>query len=211
MAIGMAIEGLRQPKNPPVNFRKNEFAFQDKSLKKFWKTYNHSIKVVAACIVAFFIYTMVRSNLADSLVDAGYDALSTQSKSPGINLKRVSLPRIQKFIRTKRRDIKSKQDLSEIMKIPSALDSLSLISSQFMNNKNQTIEVKRLLIRNDHVQIEGETTHPNQKALIQSTLKGIARNGKVQTLTPTFTSVSKDPTAPKKLSFAYQFTIKHTE
>ena len=118
-AIGIAIEALRRPRNPPVNFRKNDFAFQDKSFNKFWKTYSYSFKILAASIVIFFIYTLIRGNLTSKLSDIGYDALSAQAKSPGINLRRASPSRIQKFIRTKRREIKSKQDLSAITAIPS--------------------------------------------------------------------------------------------
>lgn len=209
-AIGIAIEGLRRPRNPPINFRKGDLAFQDRSFDKFWKAYSHSFKIAAAGIAIFFVYAMIRGNLADHLSEVGYDALATQAKAPGINLKRASQPRIRSFISKKRREIKNKQDLSAIVEIPTALDTMALISRQFINKKQGAVEVKRLLVQNNKIQIEGEMSHQGQKALIQNSLKKMARNGKIQSIPPTFKSVPSQTQEDKtsgKLPFAYTFTI----
>ena len=211
-AIGIAIESLRRPRNPSVNFRKNDFAFQDKSFNRFWKAYNYSFKILAASIAIFFIYTVIRNNLTTNLVDVGYDALATQAKSPDINLRRASPSRIQKFIQTKRREIKSKQDLSAIIAIPTALDTMALISQQFINKKQGIVEIQKLSIQNDKVQIEGEMSHQKQRTLIQNSLKKMAKNGKFQSIPPTFTSFSKENTkAPQRWPFAYTFIIKNNK
>ena len=209
-AIGVAIEALRRPRNPPVNFRKNDFVFQDKSFNKFWKAYNYSFKILAASIAIFFIYTVIRGNLTDNLSDVGYDALATQAKSPGINLRKASPSRIQKFIQTKRREIKNKQDLSAIITIPTALDTMALISRQFIDKRQGVVEVQRLSVQNNKVQIEGEMSHQKQGLLIQNTLKKMAQNGKIQSITPTFESFPQENTkTAKKWPFAYTFIIKN--
>ena len=209
-AIGIAIEALRRPRNPPVNFRKYDFAFQDKSFNKFWKVYSYSFKVLAASIAVFFIYTIIRGNLTSNLSDIGYDALSTQAKSPGINLRRASPLRIQSFIRTKRREIKAKQDLSAVINIPTALDTMALISRQFIDKKQGIVELQKLSIQNNRVQIEGEMSHQKQRQLIQNSLKKMAQNGKIQSITPTLKS-SSDTKAPQRWPFAYTFIIKNTK
>ena len=209
-AIGIAIEALRRPRNPPVNFRKNDFAFQDKSFNKFWKVYNYSFKILAASIVIFFIYTIIRGNLTSNLSDVGYDALTTQAKSPGFNLKKASPSQIQSFIRKKRREIKTKQDLSAMTSIPTALDTMALISQQFINKKQGIVEIQRLSIQNNSVQIEGEMSHQKQKLLIQNSLKKMAQNSKIQSITPTFKS-SPNTKTPKRWPFAYTFIIKNTK
>ena len=211
-AIGIAIEGLRRPRNPPVNFRKDDLAFQDKSFNKFWKAYNHSFKIAAASIAIFFVYAMIRGNLADQLSEAGYDALVAQAKAPGLNIRRASPSRIQSFIRTKRREIKNKQNLSAIVEIPTALDTMALISRQFINKNQGSVEIKRLLIQNDKIQIEGEMSHQKQRSLIQNNLKKMAQNGRIQSIPPTFEPISsqdqEDLQTSKKWPFAYTFTIK---
>ena len=211
-AIGVAIEALRRPRNPPVNFRKNDFAFQDKSFNKFWRAYRYSFKILAASIAIFFIYTVIRGNLTSNLSDVGYDALATQAKSPGINLRKASPASIQRFIQKKRREIKNKQDLSAIVTISTALDTMTLISRQFIEKKQGIVEVQRLSIQSNKVQIEGEMSRQNQRLLIQNSLKKMAQNGKVQPITPSFEPSSQEKTkTSKRWPFAYTFTIKNNK
>ena len=211
-AIGIAIEALRRPRNPPVNFRKNDFAFQDKSFNKLWKAYNYSFKILAVGIAIFFIYTVIRGNLTSNLSDVGYDALSTQAKSPGINLRRASPSRIQSFIQKKRREIKNKKDLSAVLDIPTSLDTMALISRQFIDKKKGVVEVQRLSIQNNRIQIEGEMNRKGQGQLIQNSLKQMAQNGKIQSITPTFEASPQEETkTSKKWPFAYTFTIKNNK
>lgn len=213
MAIGLAIEGLRRPRNPSVNFRKNELALQDKSFDKFWKAYGYSFKLLAIAVGVFFIYAMVRSHLADDLSQAGYDVLSQQASSPGINLKNAGPVRIQRFLLTKRKEIKDAKELSDIMKIPSALDTMTKISRQFIQKNQGPVEVRRLLIQNELIQIEGEMSRQRQRSLVQKSLQTIAKNGKVQSIRPTIKPTplpegSKALTS-KDLPFAYKFSINN--
>ena len=213
MAIGLAIEGLRRPRNPFVNFRKNELALQDKSFDKLWKAYGHTFKLAVATILVFFFYTMIRGNLTDELSLAGYDALTQQANSPGFNLKKATPVRIQKFIRDKRRDIKNKQDLVDMTKIPSALDTMARITRQFPKKNQGPVEVRRLLIQNDKVQVEGEMSDKRQKTIIENSLKTIAQKSRVFPIKHTFQHTPPEEGSQaltsKDLPFAYKLNITH--
>ncbi|MFW1582039.1 hypothetical protein ACEV7R_23715, partial [Vibrio parahaemolyticus] len=51
VAIGLAIEGLRRPRNPAVNFLKEEFAVQSKTFEKIWEKWGYTIQLCAAFFV----------------------------------------------------------------------------------------------------------------------------------------------------------------
>jgi general secretion pathway protein L len=60
VAVGLALEGLKRPRNPALNFRKADFARQNKSLALFWDTWKHSLQIAAVALAAIFIYSIAR-------------------------------------------------------------------------------------------------------------------------------------------------------
>ena len=80
-----------------------------------------------------------------------------------------------------------------------------------MDRKQGPVEIQKLSIQNDKIQIEGEMSYQKQRPSIQNSLKKMAQNSKVQSITPTFTSPQGDMKTPKKWPFAYTFTIKNNK
>ena len=66
-ALGLAIEGLKRPRNPAVNLRQGEFAKENLSLKIFWETWRVPLQIAAAAFVAFTLYSFVRDSMAAGL------------------------------------------------------------------------------------------------------------------------------------------------
>ena len=201
-AIGLAIEGLRRPRNPAVNFRKNDLAVQSHTFQEFWKVYHKTLKIAAAAIVFLFCYGVIKSQLATSLADKGIATLRDIASSPGINIRRPTLSRINRFVRSKKKELEARDDLAELVKMNSAMDIMNQISARFPAGSQARVDVKRLLVNNENVEIEGEVSQLSQKQLIQASLQSVAQNGLVTPLKPSF-----DPSSGK-IPFAYRFQVE---
>ena len=199
-AISLAIEGFRTPKNPPVNFIKGDLSPKSQFFFNLWKAYGTMIKVGAACVVLLLIHGFVRGNFAEKLSQTGYDKLQTLAKSPGINIKRPSSARINRFIENKTTEIDSLEELSEVVKSRSAMHILEEISANIPSKNNIKLKVKKLNIKNDIVTIEGVVDNQNQKQSLFSALQNVSKDKKVNQTQ--FTN-----TDPTKVAFGYSFRV----
>ncbi|MEM7646281.1 MAG: pilus assembly protein PilM, partial [Pseudomonadota bacterium] len=70
MALGLAIEGLKRPANPPINFRQLEFAKKNQSFEKFWEKWNYTAKLVGIAYFCYVVYGFAIDSLATGLEEA---------------------------------------------------------------------------------------------------------------------------------------------
>ena len=106
VAIGLAIEGLRKPRFPAVNFRKGDFSKQGQNFKLIWQNNKPVILGLAAIYVLLFVYSIVRTDLATSNLEAVDAATKSLAKSPvlagAVNIKAGV---IKNFIKDKKKSI----------------------------------------------------------------------------------------------------------
>jgi len=180
VALGLAIEGLKKPRNPAMNFLRGEFARQNLAFKTFWDRWAPSLKTAAAAFAIFVVYAMVRDNLATSLSDRTDDVLKTQSKiSAKLPLKAQNENGVKKYIREqKQRDIGLKA-LSSVAHMNSALDLLHKINDAVPGKNAITLNVKQLSIQEDSVHMEGTVANPRELTLLQQALTQVSSNGRV--------------------------------
>ena len=200
-ATGLAIEGFKTPKNPAVNFIKDEFSPKSQFFYNMWKAYGYMIKVGFFCVILLFVVGIIKGNFASSLSEKGYDNLQKIAKSPSFNIKRPSPTQVRKFIKNKLIEINSKDELTNVIKSKSALELLEQISLQIPDKKRIKLDVKKLQIKDNQVNIQGLVGNQNQKQELMMALRELSRNKRVNPTSPSFSN--QDPT---KIPFAYTFS-----
>jgi general secretion pathway protein L len=202
-AIGLAIEALRKPRNPAINFRKLQFGRQSQTLKHFWEKWSFTVKLAAVALFCIFIYAFMRSDFADTLSLAANDALKKQAKTPAVGLKgsRASVRNIKKWIRTSKKDIKDRKQLAKLSNINSVLDVVLDISKSFPGKNDVTVDVRRVYIQNENVTIEGEVSQRGHVQRIKQALTPIASDRKVLDQRPSIKA------SAGKLTFALNLKV----
>lgn len=202
-AIGLAIEGLKRPRNPAVNFLKGEMAKQSQAFTAIWNQWGHTIQIAAAAFVAFFIYAVIRDSLAMSLLDASDRALRTQAEAvAGIKGRQATASRIQRFITSQEKLERNRKQAESVKRLNSALDVLDLVNASLPPKQNVVLEIKRFSVDNDSAEIHGYTGSTRERDLINKSLARAARGGKVEPIT------SRIQTPAGKVGFAFRFNVQ---
>lgn len=202
-AIGLAIEGLRRPRNPAINFRRGEFGKESQTFKFLWEKWHKAIQLGTASIFIFYIYAFFGSSLSVKLSDLATDNLKQQAKKEPFQLtgSRATTSGVRKYVQRQKKVIKDKKRLAELENLSSALDVINSITTTFPTKERITTDVRRLLVANENVTIEGEVAKLSDRALIENALKKIAVRQKI---TPLRESIQ---VSPGRIAFAYNFKI----
>lgn len=190
IAIGLAIEGLKKPKNPAVNFRRGTFAKVGSNATAFWTKWKKPVQYISAALVLFMVYSYTREMVAVSLVDKATEALSDVAKSPSIGLKgpQARPAAIEKFIREKKKEINDHQKLAELQVINSPLEIINKITNVLPQRKTLPVDIRQFSVRSEFVVIQGEVSSQDQLNTMKSLLRNLATDKKLQELPPTITS-----------------------
>lgn len=180
IALGLALEGIKKPRNPALNFLRGEFAIENHNFKNFMDRWTPSLKVLGGVIVVLFAYTLLRESVALSLADRTTDALKDQAKqSAGLKGKKANEAAIKKFIKEKKRIATELRNLEGLTSMNSAMDILNKISTAAPAKGAINLEVKNLAIEDSRVFIEGYVKSPKEMTLLQQALTNLSVSGKV--------------------------------
>jgi general secretion pathway protein L len=201
-AVGLALEGLRRPRNPASNFMKGPFAQQSQFFESLWDKWGHAAQLAGVAFVVLIVFSIVRENLAASLAEKSDAVMRTQAESiAGIKSKQASPGRINKFIANQEKLEKSRKSAEKVVRMNSAMDVLNRISASLPAKQNATLEIKRVSITNDSAEVQGYVDNENQHVLIRQALQKAAMDGKVENAQ----MMIKAPSG--KVGFAYRFRV----
>ncbi len=202
VALGLAIEGLKKPRNPAINLLKGEFALQNLGMQKFWERWRPTLQLAAAVLIVFFVYSFVREEVTLGLSTRTEDVLKSQAKAVArLGSKQANEKGVKTYISTQRKRSKELMDIASIAKMNSALDIFKKISEASPAKASLKLNVRRLLIQDDSVRIEGFVSNNQQLGLFKNALTGIAVAGKIEQLSPSTL------TANEGASFALAFKV----
>ncbi len=200
VALGLAIEGLKKPRNPALNFMKGEFALENTFFRVFWERWGTTIQVGAAAFVAFMIYSMIREGVAISLAERTADNLKDKAKVvANLPSKRQNESGVKAYIRDQKKRAAELRTLSSIARMNSALDVMKKVNDAIPGKSVVSLDVRKLEIKEDQVQIEGVVQNAEQVKTLEKTLKNIA----IGAVTPAQATPSKKPGVP----FAFSFKV----
>lgn len=180
-ALGLAIEGIKRPRNPAINLRRGEFERENVALKRFWEQWRVTVHVAVAAFVVFFVYSIIRDQLAAGLVDAADEQLKeAATKAANLRGGQVTEIGIQRYIRTQKDRLKNQDALSQLEDYISAADVLAKLSEKMPKNQpNQGYDVVFLEIENEDLTIRGRAQSLAQVVLIEKALEEIALPGSI--------------------------------
>jgi general secretion pathway protein L len=204
LAIGLAIEGCKKPRNPATNLRKGEYARQNKSLQLFWEKYRPAVITAAVGFCLFFVFAVIRDSMADRLVVASADKVRDQAAATELPKNERSPTGVEKYIRETRKQIETRQTLSKLDNYSHAMDVLRDIASNMplgseVGGVKMAMGIQTLTIDNDNVFIQGKVSNSAQVATVQSALAKVA-NGKVE-------KAQVSNALPGGVPFAFSFKV----
>lgn len=204
VAIGLAIEGLRKPRNPAVNFLKDEFAKQSETLARLWEKWGYAVQIGAAAFVAFFIYAFVRDSMTASMMSASEEALKSQAVAIA-NLKgsAASPSKIKKFLAGHDKEQKARKQAEKALKLNSPLDVLNLISQNLP--ERSVVDVKQFLVDGDMAEVQGYMASGTRLTDIQQALQASSIDGKAEAVT------SQLPAVSGRKPFAFRLHVNRSE
>jgi general secretion pathway protein L len=201
VAVGLAIEGIRRPRNPATNFLKGDLTKKAHFFEAVWERWGYAAQLMGAAFVAFLIYAMARDSLSLSLLDESEKALKTQAQAvASIPARQASASRIRKFITAQEQKEKGRKQAEKVLKINSALDVAELISSSLPSKAQTKLEVKRLSIQNDQAEVQGYVPTEYDKDTVAKALQKAA----VGAVSPVEARIA---TPAGKVPFAFKFRV----
>lgn len=199
-ALGLAIEGLKKPRNPALNFLKGDFAVQSKAFQQFVEKWSYTLTLCAVAFVAFFIYSSLRVSFSDEASLESETILKRQAQT--IANKRgseASPSRLRRFLDQHKREVVARKKARQLLHLKTPLDLINVLSQDLPAGAR--LEVKHLYISEDFLEVHGDVDSRRSVSQVQSVLKNLSRDNKV-------TSVrSKVPTPPGKSGFSYRIRI----
>ena len=179
VALGSALEGFKKSQFPAVNFLKQEFAVKVNPLLLFSGSKRASFILGAVTVLLLFVYSSVRSYQSLALSDKANRVFRTQSmRTTKLGVKQVSVERVKRFI--ERKNVKNlKQQkllLSAVADTPSSLDKLKSLSVAIKKQPDWDLEIHKLNIVGDKVEIEGKMASSYIK-ILEKNLRDIASPG----------------------------------
>ncbi len=180
IALGLAIESLRKPRNPAVNFLKGEFARQSNRAKRFWQNWAPTLQWTAALVVGLLVWTIARSHFADTMEQAARSNLKQQAKSvAGLTGKAATDKKIQEFIRTTAKQADDLKKLTRLAGMNSSLEVLKKISDATPVKSAISLDVRIFNVQDNMVLMEGYLGSAKELTLFQQALANVAEDGKV--------------------------------
>ena len=198
-ALALAIEGLKTPRNPGVNFLKGEFTQQNQAFKLFWDKWKPALVFGSTLIALLFIYGVARQSVTSSLDTAIHDDLKAKAKSIAkLSARRSSPSKVKKFINDKKASAKKVEQIQALLQMPSALDILKIINDGLPAKNQVQVDITHLEIKDNDIAIQGQARRRDLPR-IRKSLEKISSNGKIKN----FRSFAKS--SENKIPFAFKF------
>lgn len=202
VAIGLAIEGLKKPRNPAINFLRGEFARQNHQFKAIWEKWGHTAKLATAALLVLFVYSYMREDFAISLADRSQEVLKTQAKNvANLKGKNATEAGIKKYIRENKKRAADLKTLASVANMNSALDIMKKVTDAAPAKNAVTLDVRTFNIRDTHVTLEGYVNTPQELSLLQKSLSNITSDGQIKNQTPGL------GTLPGRQAFSFSFNV----
>jgi general secretion pathway protein L len=202
VALGLALEGLKKPRNPAVNFLRGDFSNKPSRLATFWEDYGLSVAWSAALIVAVIVWASLRAGYADRLAQASNDVLKNQAKKVAkLTGKNVNEKGVKKYISEKHKVAVEMETVSKLMKVNTAFDILKKVSEMSPASSQLRLDVRRFYVQDQRVWMEGFVRSPLESTLLLNSLKALAVDGKINKQSPSIRGPAD------KTVFAFTFNV----
>jgi general secretion pathway protein L len=202
VAIGLAFEGFKKPRNPPLNFMRGEFAKQNHQMRLFFDKWSPTLKVAAAAMVALFLYTSLRETFSLSLAERSQETLQTQAKTvAGLKGKAASESGIRKYIRDNKKRAADLKTLASVSNMNSAMDIMKKVSDATPAKNSIVMDLHAFRVEDSQVTMQGYVNSTSEIALVQKSLANITTDGQVRS------GRSSLGARPGRVAFSFTFNV----
>jgi general secretion pathway protein L len=176
VALGLAIEGLRKPKNPAIQLLRADFAKQNDGFKEFWNSWGSAVQFSAALLVIFFIYAWLRESYTLELADQAQEALKTQgTQVAGLNARNANEAGVRLYIRNQKTRAAQARSLETVLGMTPAIEIMKKISDAIPGRPNVQLKIQKLHIEDERVTLMGVVKQAAQVRAIENSLRAVAR------------------------------------
>jgi general secretion pathway protein L len=189
LAVGLAIEGLKRPRNPAINLRRADFARENVTLKRFWQTWRVPVQVATVAIALFFVYVIVRDSFAASMLLAADDRITeVAQKVAGLKGASATEDGVIRYISKQKKLVADREALKDTESLNSALDIMNRLAEkmpvELPAKPGLGLEVFHLNIEGNDLTIEGRVQGLAGIQNVTKALNDIARPKSVQKIVP---------------------------
>ena len=183
IALGLALEGLKKPKNPPLNLLKDEFEKKNENFHIFMKKWSNLIKITAVFFAVFFLYSIFRDHFTSAISDKSYSFMREKaSKIARLKGSNITARNAKKFIKKEKQKEKGGKIIKKLLKLNSPLDVLKKISEELPKRKDLPISIETFIVDSENVSMIGNSSKKSAIQSLQETLKKISKDNKVENL-----------------------------
>lgn len=202
VALGLAFEGFKKPRNPPLNFMRGEFAKQNHQMRKFFDKWSPTLKVAAAALVVLFVYTSLRESFSLGLAERSQETLQSQAKTvAGLRGRAASESGIRKYIRDNKKRAADLKTLASVSNMNSALDILKKVSDATPAKNSIAMDIQSFRVEDSAVTMQGYLNSTTEVSLVQKSLQNITTDGQVRA------GRSSLGARPGRVAFSFSFNV----
>lgn len=202
LALGLAMEGFKKPRNPAINFMRAEFAKENHHFKMLWEKWGTTAKVATAAVVILFVYASLRSSFSMSLAERANDTLKDQAKTvANLRGRAASESGIRKYIRDNKKRAADLKTLANVAQMNSAMDIIKKINDATPGKTSVTLDVHQLQVTDGQVIMQGYVGSPLEVQTLQKSLANVATSGQIQAQRSTLGAMTG------KTAFSFSFTV----
>ncbi|MCX7977806.1 MAG: pilus assembly protein PilM, partial [Bdellovibrionaceae bacterium] len=202
IAAGLAIEGLRRPRNPALNFLKGPYARKSDTLKNIWTDYGHFIRAGTAVFGLLLLWGILREDFALRLNEASITSLKENAKIVArLGGRQANETNVKKFIREARNKAETLRQVESLTAMTPAIELLKRASETVPDRNRIGLEVRNFLVEGQQLTIEGYVNSPAEAQVLSGSLASLAVDGAVSALSPTL------PQIQNRTAFAYRLNV----
>lgn len=181
ISLGLAIEGLKKPRNPAINFLKDEFAIKDTRLQEFWGSWSTTLQIMFSIFVLLFVWSMLRVDFSDVLNTDVSAKLKVAARDVlGLSGKTSGSANISKALKTNKVTVSDFKSAEVYYQMNSAVEILKKLSDTLPSKISTQIDIVRFQVLDQGMVVEGYVQNAQQREQVFESLKMLAVNEAVQ-------------------------------
>lgn len=202
IAIGLALEACKRPKNPTVNLRRGLVAKRNLYWEKTWSKWRYSLALCSIAYACYLTYGIIRETVAVQLDDTTTLHLQKSAETiAGLKGRDASPDRIEKYLKTEEEKIKNAKLFEKVNEIEPAMKVVNTLSTLLPSNKSLQYDIRRVDVKSASIVIEGEAEQQNTVNQIKKKLEALSSDKKVLPIPPTIKN-------SKGVVFAFKLAYK---
>ncbi len=178
VALGLALEGAKKPKNPALNLRRKEFAIKNKNLQAFVEKWAFAMQIAAAAFVLVMGWTYFRNQWAVQLSDIALDQMKKEGALvTGLKPVQISTSRLEKYIRSAEEKAQIIEKLKELKNFKQAAHYIRQLHDLAPTKSRLSLDIDVLDISNQKLTLKGRTGSTSQLLALEELLKSLSVRG----------------------------------